>query len=83
MRELQGGDESRAESDDTGGCTRADPERGNTDGSPPPQLVSVPLIVITGHGWEVFFACDEGGAITVRGPVSLGSTRNIVKKYLP
>ncbi|KAI1421245.1 hypothetical protein F5Y12DRAFT_38763 [Xylaria sp. FL1777] len=39
-----------------------------------PKLVSVPLIVATGHDWDIYFACDEGSSITLRGPLRIGST---------
>ncbi|KAI1112385.1 hypothetical protein F5Y14DRAFT_422007 [Nemania sp. NC0429] len=38
------------------------------------RLISLPLLVVTGHYWDIYFACDEGGSITVRGPLRIGST---------
>ncbi|KAI1147850.1 hypothetical protein F4825DRAFT_436041 [Nemania diffusa] len=38
------------------------------------RLASVPLIVATGHDWDVYFACDEGSSIVLRGPLRIGST---------
>ncbi|KAI1419055.1 hypothetical protein F5Y12DRAFT_779868 [Xylaria sp. FL1777] len=78
MRELQSGIE-----DSTEGSTKdteGDIESGNANIFSS-QLVSVPLIVVTGHEWEVFFACDEGHSITIRGPISLGSTKDIIEIF--
>ncbi|KAJ8126387.1 hypothetical protein O1611_g7251 [Lasiodiplodia mahajangana] len=51
--------------------------------SPPPplQLVSVPLIQVAGHDWNLYFACDSVSSISMYGPISLGSTRNILDLY--
>ncbi|KAI0868573.1 hypothetical protein GGS24DRAFT_206528 [Hypoxylon argillaceum] len=38
------------------------------------RLASVPLIVATDHDWDVYFACDEGSSIVLRGPLRIGST---------
>ncbi|KAI1261827.1 hypothetical protein F5Y18DRAFT_193707 [Xylariaceae sp. FL1019] len=46
-----------------------------------PKLVSVPLILATGHDWEIYFACDQGHSIVIRGPVPLGSTSTTLKMF--
>ncbi|KAI1109567.1 hypothetical protein F5Y14DRAFT_455917 [Nemania sp. NC0429] len=43
--------------------------------------VSVPLIVVTAHEWEVYFACDDAAHITMYGPLSLGSTKDLLGAY--
>ena len=47
-----------------------------------PRLVSVPLIVVTGHEWDVYFACDEGSTISIRGPLRIGSTSTVLQVYV-
>ncbi|KAI0154655.1 hypothetical protein GGR57DRAFT_466248 [Xylariaceae sp. FL1272] len=50
-----------------------------------PRLVSVPLVVVTGHHWELYFACevrlDDRPNISIHGPVSLGSTKTTLKMF--
>ncbi|KAI0410651.1 hypothetical protein F5X98DRAFT_87593 [Xylaria grammica] len=46
-----------------------------------PKLVSLPLIAVTGHDWDVYFACDEGQSIILRGPVPLGSTKSTLQIF--
>lgn len=48
---------------------------------PKPRLVSIPLVQVRGHQWNMFFACDRGSSIDVFGPVSLGSTDRILSIY--
>ncbi|KAG6354871.1 hypothetical protein INS49_003952 [Diaporthe citri] len=48
---------------------------------PKPCLVSMPLVQVRGHQWNVFFACDRGTSIDVYGPLSLGSTDRITSIY--
>ncbi|KAI8627297.1 hypothetical protein F5Y19DRAFT_174772 [Xylariaceae sp. FL1651] len=38
------------------------------------KLVSVPLISVTNHDWDLYLACDEGDSIWIRGPLRIGST---------
>ncbi|KAK5635502.1 hypothetical protein RRF57_011214 [Xylaria bambusicola] len=47
-----------------------------------PRLVSVTLIVVTGHEWDVYFACDEGSCISILGPLRIGSTSTILQIYV-
>ncbi|KAH8159240.1 hypothetical protein CIB48_g8994 [Xylaria polymorpha] len=47
-----------------------------------PKLVSVPLIVATGHDWDIYFACDEGSSITLRGPLRIGSTATDLQLHI-
>ncbi|RWA07764.1 hypothetical protein EKO27_g7330 [Xylaria grammica] len=46
-----------------------------------PKLASLPLIAVTGHDWDVYFACDEGRSIVLRGPVPLGSTKSTLQIF--
>lgn len=48
---------------------------------PKPRLVSVPLIQVVGHQWQVYFAQDMGESIIIHGPIPLGSTANILSIY--
>lgn len=48
---------------------------------PKPRLVSVPLIKIVGHQWQVYFAQDLGASIDMFGPFPLGSTASILSTY--
>lgn len=43
--------------------------------------VSVPIIQVVGHAWQVYFVQDAGTSINVYGPLSLGSTETIVSMY--
>lgn len=43
--------------------------------------VSVPIIQVVGHAWQVYFAQDAGTSTNVYGPLSLGSTETIVSMY--
>lgn len=46
-----------------------------------PRLVSVPLIVVTGHDWDAYLACDEGNSIRIRGPLRIGGTLTVLQIY--
>ncbi|GAW23549.1 hypothetical protein ANO14919_131130 [Xylariales sp. No.14919] len=46
-----------------------------------PKLVSLPLIAVTGHDWDVYFACDEGHSLVLRGPAPLGSTKSTLQIF--
>ncbi|POS75351.1 hypothetical protein DHEL01_v206248 [Diaporthe helianthi] len=48
---------------------------------PKPRLVSVPVIQVVGHQWQVYFAQDMGESIIIHGPIPLGSTANILSIY--
>ncbi|KAI0107764.1 hypothetical protein GGR51DRAFT_514986 [Nemania sp. FL0031] len=48
---------------------------------PPPLLVSVPLIEAVGHEWKLYFACDSVSSISLYGPVTLGSTTDVLDLY--
>ncbi|KAI0099907.1 hypothetical protein GGR51DRAFT_534065 [Nemania sp. FL0031] len=48
---------------------------------PQPRLVTMPLIRIEGHIWNIYFACDMGSFIRLIGPTRLGSTDRIVELY--
>ncbi|KAI0411001.1 hypothetical protein F5X98DRAFT_358294 [Xylaria grammica] len=45
------------------------------------RLVSVPLIQVVGHQWQIYFACEKGANINIYGLVSLGSTQDIASLY--
>ncbi|KAI1823004.1 hypothetical protein F4861DRAFT_512336 [Xylaria intraflava] len=45
------------------------------------RLVTVPLIAIVGHQWDMYFACFEAARITLHGPVKMGSTESILEVY--
>ncbi|KAI0103269.1 hypothetical protein GGR51DRAFT_251754 [Nemania sp. FL0031] len=46
-----------------------------------PRVVSVPLIVVTGHDWDAYLACDEGNSIRIRGPLRIGGTLTVLHIY--
>lgn len=52
-----------------------------TGPGPKPQLISVPLIQVVGHQWQVYFAQDMGASLNIHGPVPLGSTASILQIY--
>ncbi|KAI2624803.1 hypothetical protein GGS21DRAFT_493811 [Xylaria nigripes] len=45
------------------------------------RLVSLPLIQVVGHLWQIFFACDLGTSIDVFGPIRIGGTDSIAPMY--
>ncbi|KAJ8120219.1 hypothetical protein ONZ43_g3017 [Nemania bipapillata] len=45
------------------------------------RLVSLPLIQVIEHRWQMYFACDAGVSITMYGPVNLGSTDDLIALY--
>ncbi|KAK7731556.1 hypothetical protein SLS53_008720 [Cytospora paraplurivora] len=45
-------------------------------------IVTLPLISVTDHQWEVYFARDSGRTIQMVGPVELGSTRTLISTYM-
>ncbi|KAI5919674.1 hypothetical protein F4810DRAFT_685886 [Camillea tinctor] len=49
---------------------------------PNPALVSLPLIVATGHHWQIYFACDQDVSIELYGPLTIGSTATILDVYV-
>lgn len=49
---------------------------------PKPRLVSVPLLQVVGHQWQAYFCCDAGTSLQVYGPVSIGSTEDVVSLYV-
>lgn len=44
-------------------------------------LVTLPLIEISGHVWELWFACDTREHIDLCGPIVISSTSDIVATY--
>ncbi|KAH8748989.1 hypothetical protein F5883DRAFT_582025 [Diaporthe sp. PMI_573] len=46
-----------------------------------PKVVSLPLIVVTGHEWQIYFACDQDTSIEVYGPLRMGSTATLLDVY--
>lgn len=47
-----------------------------------PKMVSLPLVVVTGHEWQIYFACDRDTSIDVYGPLSMGSTATLLDAYV-
>ncbi|KAH8743411.1 hypothetical protein F5883DRAFT_593105 [Diaporthe sp. PMI_573] len=45
-------------------------------------LVTLPLIAVTNHRWELYFGCDRGDKIELIGPLGIGSTASLVKSYM-
>jgi hypothetical protein len=46
------------------------------------KVVSLPLIVTTGHDWQVYFACDRDNSIEMYGPLRMGSTATLLDAYV-
>ncbi|KAI0195450.1 hypothetical protein F4808DRAFT_329889 [Astrocystis sublimbata] len=46
-----------------------------------PPLVTLPMIEINGHDWELWFACDRQTHIDICGPIKIGNTCRIVSTY--
>jgi len=44
-------------------------------------IVTLPLLLITGHDWKLMFACDRGDAIEIVGGVDIGNTSGLVDLY--
>ncbi|KAI3319231.1 hypothetical protein HD806DRAFT_288166 [Xylariaceae sp. AK1471] len=47
-----------------------------------PLLVTMPLIQVVGHVWRIYFACDVGTSIDLYGPMTIGSTEDIISMYV-
>ncbi|KAJ8131907.1 hypothetical protein O1611_g1720 [Lasiodiplodia mahajangana] len=52
-----------------------------TEGPPKPRLVTMPVIRVEGHSWDLYLACDKKTFISLIGPIRLGSTGNILQLY--
>ncbi|KAI0105709.1 hypothetical protein GGR51DRAFT_560181 [Nemania sp. FL0031] len=50
--------------------------------TPQPRLVTLPLIQIVGHSWQLYFACDLEESIRIYGPLPIGSTDSILSIYV-
>ncbi|KAJ8126508.1 hypothetical protein O1611_g7131 [Lasiodiplodia mahajangana] len=50
--------------------------------TPRPRLVTLPLIQIFGHNWQLYFACDMEESIHIYGPLPIGSTDSILSIYV-
>ncbi|KAH8753812.1 hypothetical protein F5883DRAFT_356436, partial [Diaporthe sp. PMI_573] len=46
------------------------------------KVVSLPLIVTTGHDWQVYFACDRDNSIEMYGPLRMGSSATLLDAYV-
>ncbi|KAI1076888.1 hypothetical protein F5B20DRAFT_593680 [Whalleya microplaca] len=47
------------------------------------RLVTVPLVAVVGHQWDMYFACfDNAALITLYGPVVMGNTSSILEIYV-
>lgn len=44
-------------------------------------VVSLPLVAIANHEWNLYFAVDKGDRIAMLGPTPMGSTRTIDGEY--
>ncbi|KAJ8129634.1 hypothetical protein O1611_g3995 [Lasiodiplodia mahajangana] len=44
------------------------------------RLISVPLIQVVGHEWDIYFACFSN-QVTIYGPLRIGSTASMVQLY--
>lgn len=49
---------------------------------PKPPLVSVPIFQVIGHQWYVYFVQDAVTSLNVYGPISLGSSVNVISMYI-
>lgn len=47
----------------------------------PPVVKALPIVLVTGHFWEVYFCCDEGDNYQMYGPPDLGNTRSLKEIY--
>jgi len=52
-----------------------------TGPGPKPPLVSVPIIQVIGHHWYIYFVEDATSSLNVYGPISLGSSVNVISMY--
>lgn len=48
----------------------------------PQRIPSTLLIEVVNHTWQLYFACDEGKSIVLYGPLTIGSTSNLVDSYM-
>lgn len=46
-----------------------------------PSVVTLPLLYVTGHVWNLSFACDRGDRIEIIGEHSIGDTRTLLGLY--
>ncbi|KAI0405862.1 hypothetical protein F4802DRAFT_560995 [Xylaria palmicola] len=46
------------------------------------RIPSTLLIEVVNHNWQLYFACDQGQSINVYGPLTIGSTENLVDAYM-
>ncbi|KAI1127428.1 hypothetical protein F5Y10DRAFT_242744 [Nemania abortiva] len=44
-------------------------------------LITVPVITVVGHQWEIYYAFFDAESITIYGPVELGSTCSLLDLY--
>ncbi|KUI71884.1 hypothetical protein VM1G_07471 [Cytospora mali] len=45
-------------------------------------IVPLPMVVVTNHQWDLYFAHDNGSSIQLIGPLELGSTASLVQIYM-
>ncbi|KAI0446722.1 hypothetical protein F4803DRAFT_502130 [Xylaria telfairii] len=55
------------------------PTQKNTDRG---RLPTTLLIKVVNHEWRLYFACDRGSCIEACGPLSIGSTSNLMDAYV-
>ncbi|KAI1123043.1 hypothetical protein F5Y10DRAFT_270484 [Nemania abortiva] len=46
------------------------------------RMITVPVITIVGHQWNVYFVFFDAQSITMHGPVRLGSTEELLSTYV-
>lgn len=45
------------------------------------RLVTIPLIQVVAHNWDLYFACFGLSSISVYGPMPMGSTKTLLEMY--
>ncbi|KAH8743668.1 hypothetical protein F5883DRAFT_722555 [Diaporthe sp. PMI_573] len=45
-------------------------------------IMTLPLISVNDHQWEIYFACDGGKDIQIYGPIELGTTKTLMSSYM-
>jgi hypothetical protein len=45
------------------------------------KIVTLPLLLITGHHWKLFFACDRGWGIEIVHEMAIGDTQTLLAMY--
>ena len=45
------------------------------------RIVTLPLLLVTGHHWQLLFACDRGWGIEIVHEISIGDTQTLLAMY--